>query len=166
MDSRPPSRYCLPSFWFFILALLPVAVQGQDIFSGFSGLLDLNYSNSSFKTKTSSGDVSKLDTSNYQARCTLTLNTTIFPNLRLYVNGQFQKQLVVTQTEDTKVRTKGHRSFRLSALLLAISLSTQGLAISAGKTPLRSHTPLLSRRSMSNIMGILVGSRRDYHGST
>ena len=81
-----------------ILAILPGVVCAQGIFQGISGSFDMNYSFFSSKTKEASGVTTKTETSTYNPRFTLYVNTTIFPNLRLDAGGIFEGNLTKGKT--------------------------------------------------------------------
>jgi len=86
-------------------------VWGQGIFHGINGLIDLNYNFYSSKTKDQQGMTTKIETNTYNPRFTLSINTNIFPKLRLDGGALFEKNISAlkmdsedTKTEITKVR--------------------------------------------------------------
>jgi len=66
-----------------ILSLLPAWANADGLLEGVSGLLEFNYSFFSTKTTDSTGNTTKTTTNNFDPRVTLTVNTNIFPNLKL-----------------------------------------------------------------------------------
>ena len=124
----------------------PVGAGAQDIFSGFSGYLDLNYTNASSIVKDSSGQTVKSDLNSIQPRFSLTLNTAIFPNLRLYANGLFEKTMTVTQTDDVKTRTTDTRLTPYISLTFSDSPFAAGVSYTQREETLEvSHTPSFTR---------------------
>jgi len=124
----------------------PVVARAQDIFSGVSGFLDLNYSSFSSKSKDSTGDTVKFDSNSFHPRFNLTINTTIFPNLRLYANGLFEKEMTVTETDGTKTRTTNTRLTPYINLTFSDKPFTAGVSYSRREeTTEVSHTPAFKR---------------------
>ena len=124
----------------------PVGAGAQDIFSGFSGYLDLNYTNASSIVKDSSGQTVKSDLNSIQPRFSLTLNTAIFPNLRLYANGLFEKTMTVTQTDDVKTRTTDTRLTPYISLTFSDRPFAAGVSYTQREETLEvSHTPSFTR---------------------
>ena len=96
-----------------ILTLLPGVVCAQGIIQGFSGNVEFNYSLFSSKTKLSTGETVKTESTTYNPRVTLNLNTNIFPNLKLDAGALFEGYLTKTKIEDTssKVTTMSMRPY-------------------------------------------------------
>jgi len=88
-----------------VLLLLPSAALGQGLFQGVSGTLELNYSFLSTKTTDASGVTTKTVTNNVNPRVTLTVNTNIFPNLKLDAGVIFDKNITWFKTDGTSTRS-------------------------------------------------------------
>ena len=94
-----------------LLVLLPRIARAQGIFQGINGLLEFNYSFLTSKMKDGTGVTTKTDTSNYNPRFTLNIDTKIFPNLKLHAGGiaefiktDFESSGIDTKTTLTRIR--------------------------------------------------------------
>jgi len=67
----------------FVVLIWPRVASAQGLLQGVSGLLELNYSFFSTKTTDATGTTTTTTTNNFNPRVTLTVNTNIFPNLKL-----------------------------------------------------------------------------------
>jgi hypothetical protein len=89
---------------FFVLLLVvliwPCAANAQGIFQGVSGLLEFDYSFLTTKTKDATGVTTKTETSNYNPRFTLNIDTKIYPNLRLHAGGIVEGNITDFKTAD------------------------------------------------------------------
>ena len=94
--------YSLPII-ILLFASLPDRGSAQGLLQGISGSLDLNYSLFSSKTTDASGVTTKTETNAYNPRFTLSINTNIFPNIRLNAGGVFEKNVSIFKSdgEDT-----------------------------------------------------------------
>lgn len=99
--------------WLFFFFLFAVAVIYTAVFPGTAcsddvkGSADLEYSQTSSKTDSGNGNISRVNTDDFLQQYTLTLSKTLYPNLTLFANGIFQQDLAATSadTGDTKSRT-------------------------------------------------------------
>jgi hypothetical protein len=82
-----------------VLLLLPSAALGQGLFQGVSGTLELNYSFLSTKTTDATGNTTKTAINNFNPRVTLTVNTNIFPNLKLDAGVIVEKNISWFKTD-------------------------------------------------------------------
>jgi hypothetical protein len=89
----------------FVVLIWPRITNAQDIFQGFSGLLEFNYSFFSSKTTDASGVTTKFDTNTYYPRLTLSVNTDIFPKLNLNAGGVFEKNISIVSSEQESTKT-------------------------------------------------------------
>jgi len=93
---------------FFVLILIiliwPRVTEAQGLLEGVSGVLEFNYSFLTSKTKDAAGVTTKTDTSNYNPRFTLNIDTKIFPNLKLHAGGI--AELIKTDFESGGIDTK------------------------------------------------------------
>ncbi len=87
-----------------LFVLLPRIVWAQGIFQGISGLLEFNYSSLTSKTKDATGVTTKTDTTSYNPRFTLNIDTKIYPNLKLHAGGI--AELIKTDFESSGINTK------------------------------------------------------------
>lgn len=112
---------------FFVSVLLPRIANAQGLIQGISGLLEFNYSFLTSKTKDATGVTTKTDTSNYNPRFTLNIDTKIFPNLRLHAGGiaEFIKMDFESSGIDTKTNITRFRPY--IDLTLETPLYTAGL---------------------------------------
>lgn len=66
-----------------LFLLFPVVSDAQGLLQGVSGLFESNYSFFSTKTTDATGTTTRTTTNTFNPRATLTVNTDIFPNLKL-----------------------------------------------------------------------------------
>lgn len=89
----------------FVVLIWPRVANAQGIFQGFSALLEFDYTFFSSKTTDASGVTTKFNTSTYNPRLTLSVNTDIFPKLNLNAGGVFEKNISILSTEDERTKT-------------------------------------------------------------
>ena len=89
----------------FVVLIWPRVANAQGIFQGFSALLEFDYTFFSSKTTDASGVTTKFNTSTYNPRLTLSINTDIFPKLNLNAGGVFEKNISILSTEDERTKT-------------------------------------------------------------
>jgi len=87
-----------------ILLLVPVGASAQGLLQGVSGIMELNYSFLSTKTTDATGNTTKTTTNNFNPRVTLTVNTNIFPNLKLDAGVIVEKNISWFKTD--RISTK------------------------------------------------------------
>lgn len=87
-----------------VLVLLPGVAWTQGLLQGVSGILELNYSFVSTKTTDATGNTTKTATNNFNPRVTLTVNTNIFPNLKLDAGVIVEKNISWFKTD--RINTK------------------------------------------------------------
>ena len=85
-----------------IVALLPDVVCTQGLIQGFSGNVEFNYNLFSSKTKLSTGETVKTESTTYNPRISLNVNTKIFPNLKLDAGALFEGNSTRSKLEDTR----------------------------------------------------------------
>lgn len=87
-----------------ILLFLPGGANAQGVFQGISGILEYDYSFFSSKLTDAAGVTTKTESSTYNPRITLNIDTKIFPNLRLHAGGiaELIKSDLKTDGTDTK----------------------------------------------------------------
>jgi len=79
---------CVHLFLSLIFLMMGLrAGLAQDLFQGLSGLVEFNYVYSESRMKDGMGKTTKTNTSTYNPRLTLNIDTKIFPNLRLHAGG-------------------------------------------------------------------------------
>jgi len=88
-----------------ILLLLPSAALGQGLLQGISGTMELNYSFLSTKTTDATGTTTKTTTNNLNPRVTLTVNTDIFPNLKLDAGIIVEKNISWFKTDGMSTKS-------------------------------------------------------------
>jgi hypothetical protein len=93
---------------------LPCVANAQGLIQGVSGLLEFDYSFLTTKTKDATGVTTKTQTSNYNPRFTLNIDTKIYPNLRLHAGGIAEGSITDSKTADaidTKTTTTRFRPY-------------------------------------------------------
>ena len=88
-----------------VLVLLPGVAWTQGLLQGVSGLLELNYSFLSTKTTDATGVTTKTITNNFNPRVTLTVNTNIFPNLKLDAGIIVEKNISWLKTDGMSTKS-------------------------------------------------------------
>ena len=88
-----------------VLLFLPHETNAQGLLQGVSGLLELNYSFLSTKTTDSTGNTTKTTTNNFNPRVTLTVNTNIFPNLKLDAGIVVEKNISWLKTDGMSTKS-------------------------------------------------------------
>jgi hypothetical protein len=88
-----------------VLVLLPGVAWTQGLLQGVSGLLELNYNFLSTKTTDASGVTTKTVTNNFNPRVTLTVNTDIFPNLKLDAGVIVEKNISWFKTDGMSTKS-------------------------------------------------------------
>lgn len=113
MKSSPPGAVRSRFFLFLLLGgfshvLIPAGVASAD---SLTGLLDIGYAKSDFKTGDSSGATTQSRLSSFSQQYRLTLNKSFFPNLNLTGGGIFEKVITDsnsagqdTVSTDTKIK--------------------------------------------------------------
>jgi len=91
-------RYALCGL--LILFFLPCAATAQGLIQGVTGLLEFDYSFLTTKTKDATGVTTKTETSSYNPRFTLNIDTKIYPNLRLHAGGMVEGSIADFKTAD------------------------------------------------------------------
>jgi len=88
-----------------VLVLLPGVAWAQGLLQGVSGLVELNYSFLSTKTTDATGTTTKTTTNNFNPRVTLTVNTNIFPNLKLDAGVIVEKNISWFKTDGMSTKS-------------------------------------------------------------
>ena len=88
-----------------VLVLLPGVAWTQGLLQGVSAFLDLNYSFLSTKTTDALGVTTKTTTNNFNPRFTLTVNTNIFPNLKLDAGVIIEKNISWSKTDGMSTKS-------------------------------------------------------------
>jgi hypothetical protein len=88
-----------------ILFFLPRPALSQGLLQGVSGTMELNYSFLSTKTTDATGLTTKTVTNNFNPRATLTVNTNLFPNLKLDAGVIVEKNISWFKTDGTSTKS-------------------------------------------------------------
>ena len=87
LRSRAGRPAVFPALLFLAASFFPCVAAAE----GISGYLDLGYNTIASESTSTSGNVSKADGSVVTQRYNLSYNRTLYPYLRLYANGLFDK---------------------------------------------------------------------------
>jgi hypothetical protein len=107
---------------FFAASLFPCSAGAE----GIGGYVDLGYSNLSSDSQDVQGTSSHTKTDTYTQRYNLSLSKTLFPYLRLYASGLFDKTDSATNTDGTKTDSTLTRVQPLVDLTLRSPVYTAG----------------------------------------
>jgi len=120
--------------WLFFFFLFAVAVIYSEVFTGSAraddvrGIAELDYSHTRSKTDSGNGNVSSISTNDFLQQYTLSLTKMLYPNLRLFANGVFEKDLTTTRAETGDTKTTTTRIQPLISLMLNTPVYTAGAA--------------------------------------
>jgi hypothetical protein len=89
----------------FVVLIWPRITNAQGLLQGISGSLELNYNFLSTKTTDVTGATIKTTTNNFNPRVTLTVNTNIFPNLKLDAGVIFEKYISWFKTDRVSIKS-------------------------------------------------------------
>lgn len=96
-----------------ILTLLPEGVKAQGLLQGVSGYLDFTFTSASTSATDASGNTVKTNSTGYNPRLNLAVNTQIFPNLNLSAGGLIEANIANASTDhvNTKTTTTSFRPY-------------------------------------------------------
>jgi hypothetical protein len=96
------SPVCKPKIYaviFPVVCLIMLAAAGSAWAEGISGYLDYQYSLLTSETKNIDGQASSVRTTTFNQQYNLTFLKTLYPNLKFYANGIFEKDYVKTRID-------------------------------------------------------------------
>ncbi len=93
---------------------------------GIDGFTELDYDNSSSKSKDSTGKETNSDSTNFTHKYYLTLNKSFFPNLRLNAGGIFERSYSKSNTDGAESRSMDTNSNLFGNLVLNTPLYNAG----------------------------------------
>lgn len=114
----------LRSLFLFLFFFLPGSVSAE----GISGYLDLTYSDLDSKTKLPTGDISKIRSRTFRQQYSLTLEKTIYPNLRFLASGIFEKDIVKSTIDGAESSATTTIARPLLDLTLKTPFTTAGVS--------------------------------------
>lgn len=86
---------------------------------GIDGLVEMDYDNSSVKSKDSTGKVTKSEFTDFTHKYYLTLNKTFYPNLRLNAGGIFNKTYSSSKVDQARIKSTDTSTNMFMNLILA-----------------------------------------------
>lgn len=90
-----------PALLFLVASLFPGIAAAE----GFGGYVDLGYSNLASSATDTLGNESRTDSNQFTQRYSLSLSRTLYPYLRLYASGLFDKTDSATTTNGTETQS-------------------------------------------------------------
>jgi hypothetical protein len=113
----------LSSVFLLALFLAPALVSAE----GIGGFVELDYVNSTIKSEDAAGVKSESHTNSYVQRYYLTLDKTIYPNLKFLASGTFEHSIAKGEQDGVDIDSKDTAKYGQLGLRLATRLISAGI---------------------------------------
>jgi hypothetical protein len=133
----------LSSFFLLALLLAPALVSAE----GISGFVELDYVNSTIKNEDAAGVQSESHTTGYVQRYYLTLDKTIYPNLKFLASGTFEHSIAKGEQDGVDIDSKDTAKYGQ----LGLRLSTRLISAGIGYTKREEKASALGQTGLTNV---------------